>query len=62
MLRLLDRMGQRYHRLPSELVDLSPEDLTLNALCIMQHDQDATTGGYCLADVVPVIMVEVKGG
>ncbi|MFH8039053.1 MAG: hypothetical protein QXJ14_03520 [Candidatus Aenigmatarchaeota archaeon] len=30
---LLDRIAQRYHKLPSELLDLTIEDLQINVIC-----------------------------
>ena len=62
MVRLLDRMGARYGRLPSELIDLSPEDLTLNAIALMQHDTDAANGLFTVGDTVPVLMTEAPRG
>lgn len=58
-MRLLDRMGARYGCRPSSFLGLeptSPEAISVDAVCLMQHDADAVDGTFCLGDVVPVVL------
>lgn len=56
---LLDRMGHRYGCRPSSLLGLdptSPEALSVDVICISQHDTDVARGVFVQGDVVPVVL------
>jgi hypothetical protein len=50
-------MGKAYGRLPSELLDLSPEDLSINAYCLHLEDLDRARLRDAFGMPTPVVIV-----